>query len=218
MHTTTMTCRQCGKCCEQGGPALHTQDTELVRSGQIPIASLITLRKGELAHNPKTNKVQAITVELVKVIGTGRQWSCVYYLKEKGCTIYKDRPYACRVLKCWNTEDILALVEKDTVDRYAILADDHPMVPIITEHEKICSCDDLEDLYMKGVSLGESKKKEVEKRMRHDLRFRARIIKDFDLKLSEELFYFGRPLFQLLQPLGVRLVETHNELYLKWQE
>ncbi|MFT5698825.1 MAG: Fe-S-cluster containining protein [Desulforhopalus sp.] len=216
MQTMTKKCTQCGKCCEEGGPALHTQDVDLVKSGQIPVSSLITLRKGELAHNPKTGQVQSITVELVKLTGTGRKWNCVYYDGTAGCSIYHSRPYACRALKCWDTEEILALVEKDTLDRAVILGEDHIMIPIIAEHERICRCDDLEYIQKNYGKLSSAEKKDVEKRVRHDLRFRSRIIKDFDLKLSEELFYFGRPLFQLLQPLGVKISEVQNEIHLKW--
>ncbi|PHR30631.1 MAG: hypothetical protein COA36_01080 [Desulfotalea sp.] len=216
MQTTMNSCIQCGKCCEQGGPALHTQDLELVRNKQIPTSSLITLRKGELAHNPVTDRIQGIKVELVKVNGTGRRWNCVYYDSEVGCTIYDYRPYACQTLKCWDTVEILDLVEKDTLDRKVILGEDHSMLPIIAEHERICPCEGLEYLQNNYEKLSSSKKNEVEKMVRKDLRFRARIIKDFDLKLSEELFYFGRPLFQLLQPLGVRVSEVQGEIYLKW--
>ncbi len=216
MQTKMIHCEQCGKCCEQGGPALHFQDLDRIRNGQIPIASLITLRKGELAHNPVTDKIQGISVELVKLIGTGRQWNCVYYDNDEGCTIYDNRPHACQALKCWDTEEILSLVEKDTLSRGMILGDDHAMIPIIAEHERICPCDDLEYIQKNYGKLSATEKKDVEKRVRHDLRFRTRIIKDFDLKLSEELFYFGRPLFQLLHPLGVRISEVRNEILLKW--
>lgn len=216
MQTVTKSCSQCGKCCEEGGPALHFQDIEYVRSGQIPVSSLITLRRGELAYNPKSQKVQELSVELVKLTGSGRQWSCVYYDSKAGCTIYEHRPQACRALKCWNTEEILALVEKDTLNRHMILGENHPMIAIIEEHEKICPCDDLLYIQKNYEKLSETEQKEIEKRVRYDLRFRARIIKDFELKLSEELFYFGRPFFQLLQPLGVRISETQNDVHLKW--
>ena len=216
MQAEMIGCKQCGKCCEQGGPALHTQDVKLLENGGIPVSSLITLRKGELALNPKTNQVQGLSVELVKLIGSGRTWNCVYYDGDTGCTIYDRRPYACKALKCWDTEEILALVEKDTLDRVMILGEDHTMIPIIAEHERICPCADLEYLKNNYKKISDSEKKDVERRVRHDLRFRSRIIKDFNLKLNEELFYFGRPLFQLLQPLGVKVSEIQNEIYLQW--
>ncbi len=195
---------------------MHVQDLELVRNGKIPVSSLITIRKGELAHNPLTEKIQPVMVELVKIVGTGRKWNCCYYNEDTGCTIYDDRPHACRVLKCWDTEEILELVETDTLSRFDILDKDDPLIPVIQEHERICPCDDLGLIQANLARLSDEKKKELERRVRGDLHFRTRVIADFQLKVSEELFYFGRPLFQLLQPLGARISETSTGIHLSW--
>lgn len=216
MMTEQATCKKCGNCCKEGGPALHNQDLELVRNGKIPIRSLITIRKGELAHNPLTGMIQPVTVELVKIVGTGRHWDCCYYDDDLGCTIYEDRPCACRVLKCWDTTEILDLVEKDTLSRFDILDGDDPLIPVIKEHEQMCPCGDLDDIQAHFGRLSDQQKKELEKRVRSDLRFRTRVINDFQLKLSEELFYFGRPFFQLLQQLGVRISESPDGIQLSW--
>lgn len=209
-------CQRCGNCCEQGGPALHTPDLPLIHDGKIPMSSLITIRQGELVNNPITKSVQAAAVELVKLIGTGRNWNCCYYDEQVGCGIYENRPRACRVLKCWDSEELLSIIEKDTLDRFAILAEDDPLLPVIIEHERICSCENLEKIQSGYDTLSDKEKAEIEKQVRLDLRFRQRVIKDFNLKLSDELFYFGRPYFQLLQPLGARVYESNNEIYLKW--
>ncbi len=209
-------CRQCGNCCKEGGPALHLQDLELVKTGKIPVNSLITIRKGELVENPLTGKIQPVTVELVKIVGTGRQWDCCYYNEDSGCTVYADRPQACRVLKCWDTEAILALVEKDTLSRFDILDKGDPLIQVILEHERICPCDDLGFIQDNLGNLSDAKKDELEKRVRSDLHFRTRVIGDFHLKVSEELFYFGRPLFQLLQQLGGRVSESPDGVRLSW--
>lgn len=216
MTTKQTTCKKCGNCCKKGGPALHSQDLDLVRSGKIPISSLITIRKGELAQNPLAEKIQPVAVELVKMVGTGRRWDCCYYDEHKGCTIYEDRPYACRVLKCWDTEEILTLIEKDTLSRFDILIKEDPLIPVIIEHERICPCDDLGYIQTHLGQLSDEQKNELEKRVRNDLRFRTRVISDFQLKVSEELFYFGRPLFQLLQPLGIQISESSGGIHLNW--
>jgi Fe-S-cluster containining protein len=216
MTNQQVMCIKCGNCCQQGGPALHIQDLELVKTGKIPINSLITIRKGELAENPLAGKIQPVAVELVKIVGTGRQWDCCYYDESSGCTVYKDRPYACRVLKCWDTKEILGLVEKDTLSRFDILDKDDPLVQVILEHERICPCGDLGFIQTNLGRLSDAQKNELEKRVRSDLRFRTRVIEDFQLKVSEELFYFGRPLFQLLQQLGVRISESSAGVSLGW--
>ena len=180
--------------------------------------ALITIRKGELAHHPVTGKIQPVAVELVKIIGAGRQWDCCYYDATDGCTIYVHRPHACKVLKCWDTEEILALVEKGTLSRFDILAADDPLIPVIREHERICPCDDLQEIQINIRQLSERKKKELEKRVCDDLRFRTRVIADYQLQLSKELFSFGRPFFQLLQALGVGVLESRSGIELRWQK
>jgi hypothetical protein len=70
--TTPTTCRRCGRCCLQGGPALHRADLPLIGDGGIPLERLITIRRGELADNPVAGGVRATRVELVKIAGSGR--------------------------------------------------------------------------------------------------------------------------------------------------
>lgn len=218
MTTVQNDCYQCGNCCKEGGPALHTGDIELVKNGGIPVSSLITIRKGELGLHPVSGKIQPVAAELVKIVGTGRNWVCCYFDEAKGCTVYDTRPVACRALKCWDTEEILGLVEKDTLSRIDLLEHDDPLIPVINEHERICPCEDLQTVHS-GIGLvTDELRKKLDKRVRDDLRFRARVILDFELKVSEELFYFGRPLFQLLQQLGVGVYESQNGIHLKWPQ
>lgn len=216
MEIKNKTCRKCGNCCKQGGPALHSQDLDIIKTGKLPISSLITIRKGELAHNPQSDAIQPVKNEIVKIVGTGRQWDCCYFDDSEGCTIYDFRPEACRVLECWDTDAILELVEKDTLSRQDILDSSHPLIPVIAEHEKICPCNELQFIRDNYITLTEAKKAEIARQVRDDLRFRARVINDFELKLSEELFYFGRPFFQLLQPFGVRVTESEGDIRLTW--
>jgi hypothetical protein len=49
-----------------------------------------------------------------------------------------------------------------------------------------------------------------------DIRIRTRAVQEFNITLAEELFYFGRPLFQLLQQVGVRVSESEGVLRLRW--
>lgn len=209
-------CRKCGECCKGGGPALHLEDLALITSGKLAVSDLITIRKGELAHNPLTGKIQPAAVELVKIVGSGKQWQCCYYDSEQGCTIYHYRPVGCRLLKCWDTDDILGLVEKDTLGRLDIVTDNVPLIALITNHEELCPCTGLQSILDEKVSLSQEQKKELETRVRNDLQFRKKVLEEFDFSLREELFYFGRPFFQLLQPLGVRVVESKIGVQLIW--
>ncbi len=211
------TCKQCGVCCRQGGPALHLQDLALVKSGSIPINRLITIRKGELVDNPLAGKIVPTTVELVKVIGKNGQWECCYYNAQSGCTVYAERPLACRMLKCWDTAEILALVEKDTLSRLDIVDKNDPIFAHIVDHERICPCHDLGDLRTNVARLSASRKKELEQRVRRDLDFRRKVTREMNLTVSAELFYFGRPMFQLLQPLGLHISESPGGIRITWR-
>jgi Fe-S-cluster containining protein len=216
MTTTQESCQGCGQCCKQGGPALHGADLQLIRSGNIPMTNLITIRKGELAHNPKTMTVQAVAVELVKICGAGREWDCHYYDGKLGCTIYSFRPHACRALKCWDTSEILTLVEKDALSRLDILPEDDPLIPVIMEHERLFPCLGLQEIYRKDQVISSARKQELEKTVDDEMRFRMQVVAEFHLQLRAELFYLGRPMFQLLQALGVRASDSPTGIRLQW--
>jgi len=219
LHTTRIErgCERCGTCCRQGGPALHLEDLPLLQSGKIPLSRLITIRKGEWVHTPFSATAQPARVELVKIAGSRGQWSCGYYDQTLGCTIYEHRPLACRVLKCWATEEILALVEKDTLSRRDILPADHFLLPAMAEHERLCPSDDLHRLGEAGRDICETLKRELLDRVRREMAFRLQLVERFHLQLGDELFYFGRPFFQLLQLLGVRVSESPDGLRLHWE-
>ena len=216
MEIKTESCRQCGNCCKNGGPALHSQDLELVRSGSLPINRLITLRKGELAHHPLTDTIQPIKNELVKIVGKKGRWDCSYYDEDAGCTIYQLRPEACKTLQCWDTYEISLLVEKDTLSRQDILGRDHHMLPFIAEHEEICPCTDLASIRDNYSGLTDSQKSSLTLQVQKEMIFRAHLVEEYNLTLQEELFYFGRPFFQLLQPFGVRVTEVKSKISLIW--
>lgn len=62
-------CKRCGTCCENGGPALHSQDLDLIEQGMLSQNDLITIRKGELIHHPATDAIQPVDTEFMKIAG-----------------------------------------------------------------------------------------------------------------------------------------------------
>ena len=214
MDQTQAACRMCGTCCEKGGPALHLKDLELVAGGVLRPADLITIRRGEIAVAPTTGKPGPVRHELVKLRGTGSSWRCRFHEpRDNRCSIYENRPLACRILKCWDTAPVLAIAGKDLVTRLDILPPGHPLVPLIRTHERRFPCPDLTRLAGMGRVPG-SVIKSLEKAMVQDLDFRTRTVQDLGLGLDEELFAFGRPLFQLLQTLGFTVEESPRGLRL----
>ena len=209
-------CTGCGGCCSEGGPALHDRDLALLRTGSIPLTALITLRKGELVHHPLRPSLTPTKVELVKLKGLGATWTCLYFDQgQKRCSIYAHRPEACRTLQCWKPAELIAMIEKDVVSRLDILGPDHPVAPWIIEHEQLCPIPALQELKPAGhCSAG--RREELLQLVRRDIQFRQRAVAELDLQLSEELFYFGRPVFQLLSPFGIGIAETASGIVLRW--
>jgi len=214
MQEQQQECQRCGTCCVSGGPALHPEDRHLVLDGRLPTAQLITIRTGELAHNPLSDTLQPVRGELVKISGVGREWSCFYFDPEqKGCSIYEMRPQACKALRCWDTAEIEELMETDTIGRLDLLVADDPMRPFVLEHERLFPCPDIQDLLEHGPG---DRAAELERLVNEEIAYRTRVAEDFDLTLGEELFYFGRPLFHLFVSIGAEVVEVDGRLIITW--
>ena len=209
-------CVRCGTCCTSGGPALHSEDLHLVLDGRLPIAQLITIRSGELAHNPLTSSPQPVKRELVKISGVGGEWNCCFFdPEEKGCTIYDKRPKACKALKCWDTTEIEELIEKDTLNRLDIIQESHPVRPFVIEHDKAFPCPDMIGLAQGRSDAGTDS---LEETINREITYRTKVVRTFDFSLGEELFYFGRPLFHLLVSIGADINEVDGRLLLSWPD
>lgn len=213
MDIKQTSCKQCGICCTKGGAALHGTDITLIGQGNIPCKNLITIRKGEFAYNPVSDSVQATKTEIVKLKGTGKEWICCYYDPEsRGCTIYENRPMACGVLKCWDPQKSLALVGTDLLSRFEIVRHDESLKKIITEYEFACPLPDFECL---PETLLESPEKiivSLEDLINQDIQFRNSAVAKSSKILEEEMFLFGRPIFQILQPFGLDVFQVGTRL------
>ncbi len=188
----------------------------LVASGTIPLAQLITIRKGEIAHNPLTGSLLPIKQELIKISGVGRAWNCCFLDPgEKGCTIYDHRPRACRALACWDTKAIEELIEKDTLNRFDLIEEDNPIRPYVEEHERLFPCPDMAALLSNGPPENAA---ELEDLVNKEIAYRTGVVQSFDLSLGEELFFFGRPLFHLFVAAGAKVIEVEQRLIVSWQK
>ena len=211
-------CDRCGSCCKQGGPALHTRDLDLVLSGTLYFEDLITVRRGELALQPLTNSPQPVPAEFIKIKGQGNDWCCRFYDHQAAaCTIYAQRPVACGLLDCTHPDELLAIAGLDLLSRFKLLAADDPLLPLVKLHEERCPCPQLLEL---ADRLAADKEDTLEQLTRHvnlDLAVRSKAAREFGLSVDRELFYFGRPLFQLMQPLGFTVTESMQGLVLHYR-
>jgi Fe-S-cluster containining protein len=205
------TCKRCGTCCQQGGPALHGPDVELLQAGLLNLDDLITVRRGELAFQPLADRPEPVLNEFLKMKGQNGTWCCAFYDQTtKGCLRYAHRPMACGLLDCTNTGPLLAIAGQNLLTRFDCITPDDPMLLLVHEHERLCPCPDLATINQ-DLNQGDNPANllaELEAAVHSDLAFRSPVAADFQLSLDRELFYFGRPLFQLLVPLGVQAVNT----------
>jgi len=204
-------CKRCGTCCRQGGPALHGPDLKLLRSGTLRTEDLITVRRGELAFQPLADRPEPVTHEFLKLSGQHGTWCCLFYDEQsQGCRCYSHRPLACQLLDCTDTGPILDIAGQDLLTRFACIAADDPLLPLIREHEQRCPCPDLHALAgdLAQDTLDPARLAELEAAVALDLAFRSRVAAELRLSVAQEMFSFGRPLFQLLLPLGLQAVNT----------
>jgi Fe-S-cluster containining protein len=219
MKKEQTTCKQCGICCTKGGAALHTSDITLIDQGLIPHKNLFTIRKGEFAYTPVSESAEATEREIVKLKGSGKEWTCCYYDPEsRSCAIYENRPVACATLKCWDPEDSLALVGKDLLGRLEIVRHDKSLIDLITEYEHACPLPDFKAFSEAILKSQEEIIVNLESLINRDIQFRDKAVAKSARILEEEMFLFGRPIFQLLQPFGLVVMQSGNKLYLKVQK
>lgn len=210
-------CMRCGTCCAKGGPTLHAQDRHIILEGHIGTGQLVTIRRGELAYSPIEDALRPIPEELVKIAGKGKGWECIF-LDEGGssCMIYQHRPLECRLLKCWDTTELLSVIFKDTLKRADIIDPGEPILKIMEDHEETCSVGKMEAI-LSSFAEGSDRAKSLTRLgelIRKDLAIRAEAVSVLGLSLEMELFVLGRPLFTLLNKRGLSVEERHGRIYI----
>ena len=187
-------CLRCGTCCQQGGPALHNEDLQLVGNSVLPFAQLVTVRREELAHDPLQNKVLPSGSEFIKIKGQGNSWSCAFFDQvNNGCFIYRTRPLECRLLFCRNTAPVEKIMGCNLLFRQQLLSENDPVLPLIDRQELEVSYR-LVNKLLAGIDDGfDHIKDQLTDLVSKDLAIRDDFLRNFSKRQHEELFLFGRP-------------------------
>ena len=129
------------------GPALHTEDLNLFDPDQLGGKQPGYNQEREMVYLPLSKVPHQADHEFVKIQGRGGDWSCTFFERlSSACTIYDKWPIACRLLKCWDTEDILNISGKRLLSRFDIIQDADPILAFIRHHEKACPIPPLNDI------------------------------------------------------------------------
>ncbi len=218
MSEEQSTCRQCGTCCQNGGPALHHPDTDLLRQGKVGFRHLVTIREGEMAYSP-SGVLEAAEHELVKITGRGGGWTCLFFDKDNSsCGIYAHRPLECRLLKCWDPDDLLGVVGQDIISRRDLVNAGDPVNDLIAHQQRECPAEVVASAVAGWRQQPENEKCRaiLDDLIRRDLALRNYAIVDLGLPAEVEFFVFGRPLFKQLAGFGVGLREVGGHLEFLW--
>lgn len=211
-------CIRCGTCCQKGGPALHTEDLPLILQNKIQLEHLVTIRQGEPAVSPLGDKLEYLQAEIIKLKGQANDWACLFFDRQNSsCLIYQHRPIECTLLKCWDTDDLERIINKNLLCRTDIIADNSPVLELIATHEEECSLTGLESILssLSEKSLQNEVMAELTDMVRKDMAIRAHALSTPDFPDEIELFVFGRPLFKILHNFGIVVQELGGILYLK---
>ncbi len=206
-------CDRCGTCCLKGGPALHYEDRWLVQNNHLQLEHLITIRKGEPIFSLGAEMPEASQTEVIKMKGKGSEWTCFFFdEQEASCTIYKQRPLECSLLKCWDTAALEKVAGRNLLCRTDIIGPHDPLLQFIERHEEKCSLKNL------GSLLSEVRQENSEQQAQNfltdlvnsDLAIRTQAYAKYRFSLDLELFFFGRPLFKILQQFGLATREENG--------
>jgi len=201
-------CRRCGTCCEKGGPALHGEDRRLVADGVLALRDLVAIRIGEPALDQAVGGVAPAGREFLKLRGGAGSWCCLFYDREqRGCGIYRHRPLECRLLSCRNTTPLEQVMWRDLLQRRDLLEPDDPVLQLLNGQDREIVYAEVQELLgrLNDPRAAVAAHTRLAELSRRDLALRQVFLRHFPQREAEELFLFGRPLFLVLSPYGLRL-------------
>ena len=211
-------CRRCGTCCKKGGPGIHREDLPLIENGAILLKYLYTIRKGELALDNVTNTVKPCETDIIKIKSEDKSSACIFY-DENGsnCTIYAHRPAECQALKCWDTRDLITMYGQNRLTRHDILGEIDGLWELVEDHQRRCSFEDILS-FIDHIKTTKEKDPELENKVRYkiqyDLEIRSLIQREGQVDFEMIEFFFGRPLLDTLNSLGMKVRSENGKIIL----
>jgi Fe-S-cluster containining protein len=202
------TCVQCGECCRRGSPTLHLEDLDLLRQGKIPWEQLLTIRRSEPVKSAFEEKPFFLLDERIKIREKEGTQECVFLdASACDCGIYADRPLQCRAQACWDETQAKELAKQSYLTRRDIFEGVELLLGFITEHDRRCSFEKLNQAFQ---NLAENQGKtidEVLELLAYEEHFRQFLSEKLNIPESNLELVFGRSFSNLVPLFGFRVIE-----------
>jgi len=209
-------CRRCGACCMDSGPALHAPDKKLIASGRIPAKYLLTIRRAEPVWNNVIGRIEPAPAELIKLAGRDSARACVFY-HDHGCRIYVDRPLECRLQNCRRPQVMRRYYQHNRLNRSHLIQSIAGLWDMVVYHDNQCAHDAISGLARKIVH-GDADSDAVAAMTRaigFDRELRRLIVERYPRYKQMLNFILGRPLYLSLSAHGIDASEREGKIVLR---
>lgn len=214
--TKTAKCRRCGTCCKKGGPSFHLEDKMLIEKGMIPLKYIYTIRKGERCYDNIKECFLPASSDILKIKGQKGSWTCVFFNEiDKGCTIYDDRPMECRILNCWDTEEIQRIYPQNRLTRKDLISSVEGLWELVEDHQARCSYDLLK-LHIDALDKDHRNEalEGILNIIEYDNKIRGLSVQKAGLDPDLTDFLFGRPIMETIKIYGIKIKEKEGKYIL----
>ena len=132
--------------------------------------------------------------------------------KDKGCTIYEDRPLECRVLKCWDTGEIKRVYAKNRLTRKDLISSIEGLWELVEGHQGRCSYNMLQlfiDAFRK-----DNRREALEgilNIIEYDKKIRSLTIQKAGIDPEMTDFLFGCPITETIKIYGIKIKEKKGK-------
>ncbi len=199
-------CVGCGECCRRSSPTLYAEDLELVQEKLMPLAQLLTLRRGEAVRSPFKKEPFHLEAECIKVRESPETQACVFFdTGECTCGIYENRPMQCRAQACWDTSIAEELAEEPKLTRQELFASLEDLTRLLDEHDRRCSFTHLRKVF---EDLDPEKSESIDAvidAVAFEDHFRHFVAEQLSLPSDSLDLFFGRSFIELVKLFGFKV-------------
>lgn len=203
-------CQRCGICCRKGGPAIHQEDKFLLENGHIQLRFLFTIRTDEPVFDNVQGHIIPAPADIIRVKGQKAFSTCVFFNPEQNhCSIYDHRPLECRVLKCWDTNEIIKIYQTGRLSRKDLFRNIPHINHLVEYHENRCAYREIKKLIDR---FDHHKNRATLNALREiiafDNHFRSLIAEKSLFKMDTMDFLFGFSLQTTLPRMGFQISQS----------